>query len=177
MFTRISLQIILLVFPVILFAQDNKGASFKDHLRAKEQQRKNDIKEYAAKHGIPVNGTGVNGEYMYLHHIDNDKPIYYTTRNSNDEGSGVAISLHQNEWVPLVNNVNLKKGDSQYLSIKHNEAITGLYIFKSDGKTFYRSKTLSTKHLVISTNKLDIGEYVICIKTAGRLSSYNIVVN
>ena len=172
----VSLLVVFITLPIILFAQD-KGGSFKDHLKAKEQQRKNDVKEYAKNNGVPINGTGVDGEYMYLHHINNGKPVYYTTRNESEGASDLEISIVQNEWLPLTNNVMLKKGSNPYLSVKNSETMTGLYVLQSDGKTYYRSKDLATKHMAIATKKLQPGEYVVCVKTANGLTSYNIVIN
>lgn len=177
----VALQILLLVLSTTLYAQPgSSGDAFKDHLRAREKERKNAVKEYAAQHKVPISGTGANGEFMYLHHIADGTPVYYTTRG--DENIELAntpsnyIKMGSNDWMPIDNNIRLQKMDNSYLHLKANKGLVSVYMLNGEGKFFYKSKKLTTKELLISTRKMDQDEYVLYLKTEGGTYVYNIFI-
>lgn len=176
------LHILLVLLPFALFGQTDIKSdkeSFREHLKTKEAERKKAVVEYAEKNGIPITGTGTKGEFMYLHHITNDRPVYYTTRGNDTTGADIPfayIKMGDNEWRPLENDVRLEMLNNTYISVKSDEEIIAAYILNSDGKYHYKTKNNGTKELRIPTHNIDPGEYVVCIKTAAGLRVFNIVI-
>lgn len=167
-----------MLFSTTLYAQSqNNTDGFKDHLRAKEIERKNAVNEYVKEHKIPLTGTGINGEFMYLHHIANDAPVYYTTRGESTSDADMTVAyirIGNNEWKPLESGVKLEMQDNAYLSIRSNKEMTNVYILNSEGKYFYKSKRLGTKELSVSTKKMGQEGYVVCINTTDGIITYSI---
>lgn len=175
--------LLLLLLPVMVFSQTDgqqDQSTFRDRLIAKEKERKKSVLEYAKKNGIPITGTGVNGEFMYLHHIANNKPVYYSTRDNDSAYAGMAnafIRMGNNPWMPLENKIRLELSGHSYFSIKADEEIAAVYVLNSEGKYHYKSKSPVAKEIRIPTNNMHREAYIICIKTSSGLSAFTIDIN
>lgn len=178
----LSLQFLLMMLPFALFGQTdskNDSESLRAHLISKETERKEAVLEYAKNNRIPLTGTGTNGEFMYLHHIANDRPVYYTTRDNNSttiESPSLYIKTGENEWMPLENNMRIEKMNSAFLFIKSDVLINSVFVMNNDGKFHHKSKNIDAKGLIISTKNMYPSEYVISIKTAAGLTAYSIII-
>lgn len=177
------LKSLLLSISVAGFCQTNEKndqESFRDRLKSKEAERKKSVVEYADKHSIPITGTGLNGEFMYLHHITNDRPVYYSTRGELESTIGLPaqyIKIGDNAWMPIGNDIKLQKLSNAYLFIKSDENIINLFIIDGDGKYYHKSKNLGVNELMISIRNMVQAEYILSIKTKSGLHTYNIFID
>lgn len=155
----------------LAIAQDNSTEieKFKEGLKKKEDERIRKIDEYLSKYNVPKEGYYVNGDYFYLHNInDEGMPVYYSTKS--ERGKVSFYTKVDTIFYPAAFNTvkSFQSDKAKRLKIETESDIKDLRILVFTTQKVIYLKIDCGKSVDINLKKFPKGELVILLTLADK---------
>ncbi|MBK7957149.1 MAG: hypothetical protein IPK03_03020 [Bacteroidetes bacterium] len=166
-----SFILVMLFSSQILIAQDEKSneiEQMKIQLQKSDDARKARIDEYVAKFNFPRSGYTENGNYFFIHHIDEKGiPVYYETKGNQGDSvlklySIVNSASNESAVITAIQTIALKK--NRTLKFESAQSIASIIIINDKGKVQLSNQAISKNSFELKMSKWLDGNYSAIVK-------------